>query len=350
MAKINVPSPLIRGSRVAVTAPSSGVPPVLHIRLNLVLDNLRFHGLEVIEGQCLRDEIKNASASKTERTVEFNHFLNDPTIAAILPPWGGELASELLDSIDFDALARQSPKWLLGFSDISTLQMPLLLRSGWASAHGSNLMDLIAHQSSELTRDVLKILSSNQSLPITQFATEKHQVDWVDFAEMPDVKMSLTEPTRWKRLDGSQQSVQFSGRLVGGCLDTISGLAGTPFGNVPQFIEEHQNTGVILFFENSELAPTGMVRTLLTLKRCGWLQGLNGLMVGRSSAKNAKTDSDLNYLEALQSVLQGMPYPVIYDTDIGHVQPQMTLINGALATVHFHASSQERCSISQQLY
>jgi muramoyltetrapeptide carboxypeptidase len=73
-------------------------------------------------------------------------------------------------------------------------------------------------------------------------------------------------------------------------------------------------------------------------------------MIGRSNGKDAKADSDLNYLEALQSVLQGMPYPVIYDTDIGHVQPQMTLINGALATVHFHASSQERCSISQQLY
>lgn len=346
MSTIFYPASLIKGDCIAVTAPSSGVPRALHKRLDLVLENLRNLGFQVIQGRCLRDETKNASASKENRAEEFNHFLHDPNIAAIFPPWGGELASELLDLIDFESLSRRKPKWLLGFSDISTLQLPILLRSGWASAHGSNLMDLIADQTSVLTRDVIKLLSSDQSQPCLQLATEKHQVIWTDFADVPSVKMNLTEPTAWKQLDGSTQSIAFSGRLVGGCLDTIAGLAGTPFGNVPKFINQNQTTGVILYFENCELSPVALVRTLLTLKRCQWFENLSGLLIGRSNGPNAKTTDQLNYVEALRSVLANLPYPILYDTDIGHVQPQMTLINGAIATVQFHAPLLQPCSIS----
>ncbi len=349
MSTIDYPAPLIKGDCIAITAPSTGVPSALHKRLDLVLENLRSLGFQVIEDQCLRDETKNASASKENRAKEFNHFLHDPNIAAIFPPWGGELATELLDLIDFESLSRQKPKWLLGFSDISTLQLPLLLRSGWASAHGSNLMDLIADQTSVLTRDVIKLLSSDQSQHFLQLATEKHQVIWTDFAEVPNVKMNLTEPTVWKRLDASMQSTEFSGRLIGGCLDTIAGLAGTPFGNVPKFIHQNQLTGVILYFENCELNPVALVRTLLTLKRCQWFENLNGLLIGRSTGPKAKTEDQLSYVEALRSVLNDLPCPILYDTDIGHIQPQMTLINGAIATVQFHAPLQQPCSISLQM-
>jgi muramoyltetrapeptide carboxypeptidase len=346
---INYPAALKKGDRIAVTAPSSGVSYPLHRRLDLVLGNLRTLGFEVIEGQCLRNEIKNASASQEVRAKEFNQFLHDPSIAAIFPPWGGELATELLDQIDFESLRLKKPKWLLGFSDISTLQLPLLLQSGWASAYGSNLMDLIADQSSPLTRDVIELLSSDQSQHSLQFATEKHQVIWTDFADVPDIKMNLTEPTVWKRLDESSECITFSGRLIGGCLDTICGLAGTRFGEVPKFVQENQTPGVILYFENCELNPVGLVRTLLTLKRCQWFENLNGLLIGRSSGPDAKTTEALSYKEALNSVLGKLAYPVLYDTDIGHVQPQMTLVNGAIATVQFHPPSQSLCSISQQM-
>ncbi len=50
-------------------------------------------------------------------------YLTDPDIKAVMPPWGGDLAMELLDLIDFDLLSRSKPKWFVGFSDLSTLSL-----------------------------------------------------------------------------------------------------------------------------------------------------------------------------------------------------------------------------------
>src|SRR3546814_10269446 len=68
-------------------------------------------------------------------------MLLDPEVRAVVPPWGGELAIDLLDLLDWDALAQAEPTWLVGYSDLTTVMVPLTLRTGWATLHGSNLMD-----------------------------------------------------------------------------------------------------------------------------------------------------------------------------------------------------------------
>jgi muramoyltetrapeptide carboxypeptidase len=55
-------------------------------------------------------------------------------IDAVFPPWGGELAIELLDRLDWPALQQAPPKWLIGYSDTSTLMLPMTLRLGWPTA------------------------------------------------------------------------------------------------------------------------------------------------------------------------------------------------------------------------
>ncbi len=58
----------------------------------------------------------------------------------MLPPWGGELAIELIEYIDWDVIA-DSETWFVGWPDISTLLMPLTILTGVATLHGVNLMD-----------------------------------------------------------------------------------------------------------------------------------------------------------------------------------------------------------------
>jgi len=103
----------------AGTAPSSGVARPAIARLEVVLSHVRSQGYCVIEGECLRGQNKDASAPPTQRAHELMRFLTDPAVSAIIPPWGGELAIELLRPIDFEALRSVSPKWLLGYSDLS---------------------------------------------------------------------------------------------------------------------------------------------------------------------------------------------------------------------------------------
>lgn len=329
-----LPRAIRAGDLIAVTAPSSGVPPAMHPRLDLVLEHLRAQGFRVVEGSCLRAEgetakSRSASAPRDDRDAELLRFLEDPEVAAIIPPWGGELATELLTRIDFEELRSQRPKWLLGYSDTSTLLLPLTLITGWATAHGPNLMDMVHTQTDALTTGTLGVLGSDFSAPVHQASAPRFQPRWRDFAAMPDAPLDLTEPVEWKRLDGSNEALTMCGRLIGGCLDTVSLLAGSPYGDVPGFVERAGSNGVILYLENVDLSPGAMVRTLLSLERHGWLRNLTGLAFGRSARAPETKPNHLDYVGALRSVLGDYPFPVLYDVDVGHMPPQFTLINGA---------------------
>ncbi len=195
-ARPQYPRPLKADSRIAVTAPSSGVRPPLHPRLDLNLAHLRAQGFIVEEGHCLRGEHLSASASADARASELMHFLLRDDIDAVFPPWGGELAIELLDRLDWTALQHTRPKWLIGYSDTSTLMLPLMLRLAWASAHGPCLMDLAPGQNDGLTLGALGVLATPPGSVVTQPQSPRWQSTWTDFAVVPDTTYALTEPTQ----------------------------------------------------------------------------------------------------------------------------------------------------------
>jgi muramoyltetrapeptide carboxypeptidase len=337
MPSIRYPAPLRPRDRIAVTAPSAGVEASMHLRLELCIDGLRTQGFVVEEGQCLRQQQQDASAPADARAAELMHYLLRDDIAAIIPPWGGELAIELLDRLDWRALAGARPKWLLGYSDTSTLQVALTLRLGWATAHGPCLMDLVTGQPDALTARTLGALATAAGGRFEQTQSSHWQSSWTDFAIVPDVTYSLTEPTRWRCLNRSADTaVDFTGRLIGGCLDTLTHTAGTPHGDVRRFIADAGAEGTILFFENAELSPVAVVRALHGLRWAGWLDGLAGLLVGRSAAPDSHDklgSTRLRYADALQHMLGALACPVLVDVDIGHLPPQLVLINGAQARV-----------------
>ena len=328
------PAPLRPGGRVVVSAPSSGVQPSLHARLDLALAHLRAQGFVVEEGQCLRDERQSASAPAAERAAELMQLLMRDDVDAIIPPWGGELAIELLDRLDWAALASARPKWLLGFSDNSTWLLAITLRLGWATAHGPCLMDLVPGQDDVLTREVMKRLATPAGGEVRQTQSARWQSKWTDFALVPGCTYALTETTRWRALNAAAVGdTQFSGRLIGGCLDTLMHTAGTAHGDVRTFIQAHAGDGVVLYLENAELSPTAWVRALHRLRWAGWLDGLAGVLIGRSAAPDSSGELQLRYAEALSSTLGELDCPVLADVCIGHLPPQMLLVNGALATV-----------------
>ena len=337
---IRYPTPLSRGHRIFVTAPSSGVEPALHARLDLTLQHLRNQGFVVEEGACLRQEVRSASAPAARRAAELMQALLRDDVAAIIPPWGGELAIEVLNLLDWAAFARARPKWLLGYSDTSTWLLPMTLRLGWATAHGPCLMDLVAGQTDTLTRGAMAALATPAGGAFTQHQSRHWQRQWTDFALVPDTPYQLTEPTAWRALQG-QAELQFSGRLIGGCIDTLMHTAGTVHGDVAAFIQRHRAEGTVLYLENSGLSPTDWVRALHRLRWAGWLggaDGLAGVLIGRSAAPDTTGAAQLRYAEALQATLGTLPCPVLVDVDIGHRPPQMLLVNGAVAKVHWSAS------------
>lgn len=332
------PKPLHAGSTISVTAPSSGVEEPMHSRLELALDMLRERGYQVREGHCLRSQIKDTSAPAKTRAKELMTFLTDPKIDAVMPPWGGQRAIELLPYLDFERLKHCSPKWLSGFSDISTLHLPLSLISGWPTVHGPNLMELAAPQLDSNSAAIWTVLESAAGQSITQHASKYYQEEVANWLEDPTAGLNQTEPTAWRRLDQRDEPIALSGRLIGGCLDTLGRLAGTRYGDVPEFIKSTGSEGVLLYLENAQMDPLEMLRALKSLEFHGWFDGISGLLLGRNSGPEANSNAGLNYLDALHAVFDNMPHPTLYDVDIGHKPPQLSLVNLAPATVNFSMS------------
>lgn len=341
---IRYPAALKPGDLIVVSAPSSGVEPPLQPRLDRVIAHLRSQGFRVEEGQCLRNEARSASASAAARAAELMAVLLRDDVAALIPPWGGELAIELLDRLDWAALSQARPKWLLGYSDTSTWMLPITLRLGWATAHGPGLMDLVSGQSDALTRGAMSVLGTAAGGSVEQQQSSHWQLKWTDFAVDPDTTYQLTEPTRWWSLQG-QAEVDVGGRLLGGCVDTLMHTAGTRYGDIAAFMAAQRardGESTLLYLENSGLSPTDWVRAMHRLRWAGWLDvkaGLAGVLVGRSSAPDNTKASELRYVEALQATLGELSCPVLVDMDIGHRPPQLVLVNGARARVRWDAQS-----------
>ena len=326
---IRYPQPLRVGDTIGVTAPSSGVSEREVPVLELCIGHLRSLGHDVVEGPCLRANRKHVSGSREQRLAALMAFWRDERVKAILPPRGGHLLIHLLESVDFERLAGSPPTWLLGYSDIAMLMFPLTILTGIATAHGPALLEMLPNQAGTLTgqwRDVLGLAAGGS---ITLSSSERFQRDR---AGDPPAPFALTAKTHWRcmRRGKELETIEMHGRIIGGCLETLSVLVGTPYGDLPGFRRCAGDDGVILYLENCESSPTYVCRMLWNMRLAGWFDGLSGLLLGRSGGADTE---HFTYADALHDVLDDLPLPVIYDADVGHRPPQMTIINGARATV-----------------
>ncbi len=74
-------------------------------------------------------------------------------------------------------------------------------------------------------------------------------------------------------------------------------------------------------------------RTIWQMKMNGWFRNCNGILFGRPDGYSDV--KDFSFTDALSLPLGDLNIPIIYDADIGHLPPQLTLINGAYAAVEY---------------
>ncbi|MDZ5472379.1 S66 peptidase family protein [Bacillus sp. 31A1R] len=322
---INYPF-LEKGATVGVTAPSSGVPSELHDVLKTACNRMEEKGYKVIIRETTWKQDKAKSAHAKERADEFNRMMLDENIHIIIPPWGGELLIETLEYIDFNNLQN---KWVLGYSDISMLLLSITLKTGLATAHGTNLVDLREEYSDETTAMWESVLSTKKGESIIQHSSKKYQKEWQHDKPTPCV-FHLTEQTNWK--SALNNLVKIQGYLLGGCIDVIRHLVGTPYGDVQNFKENYiKGQPIIWFLENCELSTTDLRRSLVQMKLAGWFENCSGIMFGRSPANTPVNNYTVE--DVYKELSEEIQIPIIYDIDCGHVPPQITFINGAYAEI-----------------
>lgn len=341
------PAPLKPGDLIAITAPSAGVAAPMHGRLDAALAMLERRGYRLKLGECLRTNTQGESAPADARAAELMAFLSDPQVAAVMPPWGGNRAIELLPLIDFDALRAAPPKWLSGFSDLSTLILPLALRAGWCSVHGPNLMELAAEPLDTTSAAIWRFLEDSAQEQV-QHASPRHQRGAApDWSQQHRAGYSLDTPSAWRVFDRwappalepaneLPQEMVVEGRLLGGCLDVLSRLAGTPWADIRHWAQQQQEPTMI-FLENAELGPHEYHRALWSLRLHDWFDRASAVLIGRHAPPDAP-EGGFGFAQATRAAFADLKVPVICELDIGHVPPQLSIWMGAWGRLEISGS------------
>ena len=222
----------------------------------------------------------------------FNSALGHRHVKAILCVRGGYGALRILDRVDF-AAARRSPKLLMGFSDITALQLALYRHAGWRSLSGPVLVDL-AESSAKMQARFWALAAGAQPPPMASLDTLR---------------------------PGTAR-----GPLLGGNLSMVARLVGTPY--LPNL------SGAILVLEEVNEAPYRIDALLAQLRLAGILGNLAGLILGAFTGwKPRHSHGTLTPAEIFDDYFGGAPYPVATGLRYGHFAARETLVLGAMASL-----------------
>ncbi len=331
---VRYPRPLRPGDRVGVTSPSSGVAKELQGRLDVAIREIESRGYEVVVGRCM-DGSTHLSAPADERAAELTGMLTDPTIRAVVPPWGGETAIDLLPLLDFERIGRAEPTWVVGYSDMATVITPLTLLTGVATVHGNNLMDT-PYRTPEGLLSWLDVVAAPQGEPFAQIPPGRYRSGgWDDWTKEPGIRdLTLDAEGTWTRLDGDGD-VDVEGRLIGGCIETLVNLAGTPYLDTSRFAGDEP---LLVYVEADEDNAFTICRGLHGMRLAGFFDRAAAVLVGRTHAPAGRS---LTQHEAVLDALGPLGVPIVADVECGHVAPFLPLVNGARGRVVHTAARSE---------
>jgi len=146
------------------------------------------------------------------------------------------------------------------------------------------------------------------------------------------VGFNLTENSYWKELN-NKENIEFCGRIIGGCLDILINIIGTKYDKVNEFVDKYYKDGFIWYFESCDLNLLSQLRAYLQIQNSSWLRNVKGILIGRPLKKESMYGYD--YETIRKDAFKNISCPIIYDCDIGHLPPQIPIVNGSIATVKY---------------
>lgn len=310
---------------IGITAPSDGVVEELDIfRLKNAIKKFEELGYKIKETKDVRTSVKGKSAPSKVQAEELESLFTDEETKCIMCAGGGEFLLEMLSEVDFEAI-RNNPKWLQGYSDPTGLVFTITTNLDIATIYADNFKSFGMENWHKSLQDNVKILEGNL---VKQESFEKYESTRCEKI-IGNEGYNLNTEVKWENLNNEEINV--SGRMIGGCLDILSELFGTRFDKTKNFIEKYKEDGIVWYLENCEMTSESIIRTLWKFKDNGWFEHTKGIVFGRSALE--QSCYDISFKEAVTRVLGELNIPIIFNADIGHVSPRMTIINGAICNV-----------------
>ena len=291
---IKTPPYLKPGDTIGITCPAGYMS---YEKAATCISTLQHWGYKVKVGKMLGSESQTYfSGTDNERLAEFQRFLYDDEVKAILCARGGYGTSRIIDRINFKKF-KKKPKWIIGYSDITVLHAHIYGNYKTASLH--------APMAGAFNEGVVKDEHSGKVL-------EDHYI------------LSLKNALEGKKGKFSCVPHDFNkkgeavGELIGGNLSLLVHLMGT--------VSDFKTKGRILFLEEIGEQLYSTDRMLYQLKRGGKLDKLAGLIIGGfTDTKDTDRPFGKTVYELINDVIKDYEYPVCFGFPVSHSKENYAL-------------------------
>jgi muramoyltetrapeptide carboxypeptidase len=288
---IKQPAYLKKGDKVAIVCPAKKLPKSIDAAIAILKD----WGLEVIIGETVTASYNQFAGDDALRTTDLQQYLDDPEIKAVIAGRGGYGTLRIIDELDFTKFV-ESPKWVVGFSDITVLLSHVYAKYQVQCIHGQmpytfedSTPEALASLKTALFGGELVYESSNTGSP--------------------------------QNREGEAEGI-----LIGGNLTLLVMLQGSE--------SEIDYTDKILFIEDVGEHEYSVDRLMRMLKRNGKLSQLKGLIVGVFNGFEVK---DIPFGETPEQVIWELvkeyKYPVCFNFPVGHIEDNRAMVVGKSATL-----------------
>jgi muramoyltetrapeptide carboxypeptidase len=220
------------------------------------------------------------SGTDEERLIDLQEMLDDDEVNAILCGRGGYGTGRIIDSISFKRF-KKSPKWIIGYSDITVLHSHIYSNYYIATLHSP--MAAAFNEEGFKNEYVLSLKAALEGNPSV------YSIPGNEFNRKGDEE----------------------GELVGGNLALLAHLVGTG--------SDVKTKGRILFIEDVGEQLYNIDRMMHQLKRSGKLEKLNGLIFGIfTDNKDTERPFGQPLQELLWNLVKEYDYPVCFDFPVSH--------------------------------
>lgn len=265
------------------------------------------------------------SGTIKQRANELNALIRDPSVRCIMSVIGGMNSNSLLPYLDYQALTRD-PKIVIGYSDATALLAGIFARTGLVTFYGPALVASFG-EFPPLVEETFNVFSDLLVDPSELPYHYQLPSLWTDERLNWDTEHPVRPKVLYQNNCHFVGAGRIEGRVIGGNLNTLSSIMGTPW--MPEV-----QRGDILFIEDSLKDIATVERLFSLLKLSGILDKVSAVILGKHELFD-DAGSGRRPSEVLQEVMADHQLPLVDGFDCCHTHPMLTLPLGVTVCIDF---------------